>query len=720
MRTPVLRPTVVVTLLSLALVPAGPAAAAILPAGFIETVVPGLTSPTAMALAPDGRVFIAEQGGAVRIVKAGVLLPAAFLTLTVDSAGERGLIGIALDPAFDSNGFVYVHYTVPGAGGAAPFNRVSRFTASGDTVVPGSGIVIVDLDPLSTATNHNGGAIHFGPDDKLYIGVGDNATGSNAQTLANRKGKVLRLNRDGSIPTDNPFFASATGANRAIWVLGLRNPFTLAFEAGTTRMFINDVGQSAWEEIDQGVAGANYGWPATEGVTTNPAYRSPIYAYGHGTGPTLGCAIAGGAFGRAGPSFPSSYAGDYFFADLCGRWINRRTTAGAVSTFASGIPGPVDLLTAPDGALYYLARGSGGATGILGRITGPPTVPAGAIDATPTTITQPLTVTGWAIDQSAATGTGVDGIQVWAYPNPGSGTPAVFVAAATYGLARSDVATRFGSRFGPSGYSFVLRGLGPGTYLLVVFARSTVTGNYASVSRTVQLRTSPAMAIDIPIANASVRQPFVVAGWAIDRAAVDTGVDAIEVRAAPTGGGASVVIGAATYGIARPDVGAAFGSQFTSSGYQMLVRGLPPGSWQITVSARSTLTGTYTQSRTVTVRVLPSAWIIVDTPTPGSVTSGFVVAGWAIDASAASGTGVDAVHLWAYPEAGGAPVFVGANTAWVARPDVGAIFGSAFTPSGYQIVTMPLASGAWNLVVFARSTFTGTFSLSAVVPVTVR
>jgi glucose/arabinose dehydrogenase len=720
MRTPVLRPTVVVTLLSLALVPAGPAAAAILPAGFIETVVPGLTSPTAMALAPDGRVFIAEQGGAVRIVKAGVLLPAAFLTLTVDSAGERGLIGIALDPAFDSNGFVYVHYTVPGAGGAAPFNRVSRFTASGDTVVPGSGIVIVDLDPLSTATNHNGGAIHFGPDDKLYIGVGDNATGSNAQTLANRKGKVLRLNRDGSIPTDNPFFASATGANRAIWVLGLRNPFTLAFEAGTTRMFINDVGQSAWEEIDQGVAGANYGWPATEGVTTNPAYRSPIYAYGHGTGPTLGCAIAGGAFGRAGPSFPSSYAGDYFFADLCGRWINRRTTAGAVSTFASGIPGPVDLLTAPDGALYYLARGSGGATGILGRITGPPTVPAGAIDATPTTITQPLTVTGWAIDQSAATGTGVDGIQVWAYPNPGSGTPAVFVAAATYGLARSDVATRFGSRFGPSGYSFVLRGLGPGTYLLVVFARSTVTGNYASVSRTVQLRTSPAMAIDIPIANASVRQPFVVAGWAIDRAAVDSGVDAIEVRAAPTGGGASVVIGAATYGIARPDVGAAFGSQFTSSGYQMLVRGLPPGSWQITVSARSTLTGTYTQSRTVTVRVLPSAWIIVDTPTPGSVTSGFVVAGWAIDASAASGTGVDAVHLWAYPEAGGAPVFVGANTAWVARPDVGAIFGSAFTPSGYQIVTMPLASGAWNLVVFARSTFTGTFSLSAVVPVTVR
>jgi glucose/arabinose dehydrogenase len=713
------RLAVVVSLLA-ALFPVRPAAAASLPAGFVETTVPGLAAPTAMALAPDGRVFIAQQGGAVRIVKAGVLLPAPFMTLTVDSAGERGLIGIALDPAFDTNGYVYVHYTVPGAGATAPHNRVSRFTASGDTVVAGSGVVLVELDPLTSATNHNGGAIHFGPDGKLYVAVGENATASHAQTLANRMGKILRYNADGSIPTDNPFYATAAGANRSIWALGLRNPFTFAFESGTTRMFVNDVGANTWEEIDQGVAGSNYGWPATEGPTSNPAYRSPLHSYGHGTGSTLGCAIAGGAFARAGPAFPSSYVGDYFFADLCGGWINRRTSAGAVSTFASGIHTPVDLLTAPDGALYYLARGPGASNGILGRIAGPSTQPAGAIDTTPSTITQPLAITGWAIDPGAATGTGVDAIHVWAYPNPGSGTPPVFVAVATYGLARSDVASRFGSRFAPSGYSFVMRGLAPGSYLMVVFARSTATGEYAPVTRTVQVLASPAMAIDIPGANAALPQPFAIAGWAIDRAATGTGVDAVEVRAVPSAGGAAVALGAATYGLSRPDVGAAFGSQFAASGYQLLVRGLAPGSWTITVSARSTITGTWAQSRSVTVRVQPSRWLAIDAPAAGTVSSGSTIAGWAIDASAPSGTGIDAVHVWAYPAAGGPPVFLGANAAWVSRPDVGAIFGSAFTPSGFRIVTGPLAPGGWNVVVFARSTFTGTFSLATLVPVTVR
>ena len=404
--------------------------AASVPSGFIDAVVvSGLTAPTAMALAPDGRVFIAEQGGAIRVVKAGVLLPTPFVRLTVDSAGERGAIGVAIDPQFETNGFIYIHYTVPGTGGGASHNRVSRFTASGDIAVPGSQFIVVDLDALSSATNHNGGAIHFGPDGKLYIGVGENANGANAQTLTNRKGKVLRLNKDGSIPTDNPFVGTATGANRAIWALGLRNPFTFAFEAGTTRLYINDVGQSTWEEVDLGIAGSNYGWPTTEGVTSNPSFRSPLYVYGHGSGAMLGCAIAGGAFGRAGASFPASFVGDYFFADLCGGWINRRTSAGVVSTFASGIPAPVDLFTAPDGALFYLARGSGGATGFLGRITGPTGALIG-IDPTTAAITQPVTVTGFAIDPSSATGTGIDAIQVWAYPNPGSGQPAVFVAAA--------------------------------------------------------------------------------------------------------------------------------------------------------------------------------------------------------------------------------------------------------------------------------------------------
>src|SRR3954451_18185251 len=270
------------------------AGAATLPTGFSETqVATGLSAPTAMAFAPDGRLFVAEQGGPLRVIKNGTLLAQPFLTVTVNSAGERGLLGVAFDPAFASNGYVYVYYT---ATTPTLHNRVSRFTASGDVAVAGSEVPILDLNDLSNATNHNGGAIHFGPDGKLYIAVGDNANGANSQTLANLLGKILRINPDGTIPSDNPFFASATGINRAIWALGLRNPFTFSFQPGTTRMFINDVGENTWEEINDGIAGSNYGWPTTEGPTPDPRFRSPIFWYGHSTGPTTGCAITGGAF----------------------------------------------------------------------------------------------------------------------------------------------------------------------------------------------------------------------------------------------------------------------------------------------------------------------------------------------------------------------------------------------------------------------------------------
>jgi glucose/arabinose dehydrogenase len=258
----------------------GSASAATLPAGFTETqVATGLAAPTAMAFAPDGRLFVAEQGGRLRVIKNGALLSAPFVSLTVDSAGERGLLGVAFDPSFASNQYVYVYYTTA----TSPVhNRVSRFTAVGDVAAPGSEVVVLELDNLSTATNHNGGAIHFGPDGALYVAVGDNGNGSNAQTLSNRLGKMLRINRDGTIPTTNPFYSTATGANRAIWALGLRNPFTFTFQPGSSRLFINDVGEATWEEIDDGVAGANYGWPVTEGPTSDPRFRSPIYWYGHG------------------------------------------------------------------------------------------------------------------------------------------------------------------------------------------------------------------------------------------------------------------------------------------------------------------------------------------------------------------------------------------------------------------------------------------------------
>jgi glucose/arabinose dehydrogenase len=324
----------------------------------ISIVASGLSNPTAMAFAPDGRLFVAEQGGQLRVIKNGALLATPFVTVTTDPSGERGLLGVAFDPNFATNQFVYVYYT---AISPTIHNRVSRFTASGDVAVPGSEVIILDLDPLSGATNHNGGAIHFGLDGKLYIGVGENANGANAQTLANLLGKMLRINPDGSIPSDNPFVTTASGVNRAIWALGLRNPFTFAIQTGTGRIFINDVGANTWEEINDGIAGSNYGWPTTEGPTSNPSFRGPLFAYGHGTGPTTGCAIAGGAFyNPTTVQFPGDFVGAYFFADLCSGWIRRFDPAsGIVTDFASGIPNPVDLQVTADGSLYVLSRGDG-------------------------------------------------------------------------------------------------------------------------------------------------------------------------------------------------------------------------------------------------------------------------------------------------------------------------------------------------------------------------
>ena len=338
--------------------------AATVPAGFTDAVVAaGLTNPTAMALAPDGRIFVCQQNGALRVIKNGALLSTPFLTVTVDSSGERGLLGVAFDPNFVSNQLVYVYYT---ATTPSVHNRISRFTASGDVALAGSEVLVMDLPNLSTATNHNGGALHFGPDGNLYVAVGDNANGANAQTLATRLGKLLRITSTGAIPTDNPFFNQAAGDNRAIWALGVRNPFTFTFQPGIGRMFINDVGENTWEEINDGIAGSNYGWPTCEGFCNppNPNFRDPIFAYQNDA---QTCAITGGAFYNPQLiQFSSNFVGNYFFADFCGGWIRRLDPANgnAVSDFATGISLPVDLKVSPDGFLYYLARGAGA----VGRI----------------------------------------------------------------------------------------------------------------------------------------------------------------------------------------------------------------------------------------------------------------------------------------------------------------------------------------------------------------
>lgn len=344
------------------------ARAATLPPGFTETEVASFSGPpTAMEFAPDGKLFITQQNGIMPVWENGTMVAANFFAnapLVTDASVERGLLGITFDPAYASNRYVYVYYTISGGD---HHNQVSRFTANaaGSLAVAGSETLIWKGDPHS-AGNHNGGAIHFGPDGKLYIATGDNAAGTPAQSLTSQHGKILRVNADGTIPLDNPFHDSVGPNVDAIWALGLRNPFTFAFQPGTGRMFINDVGQSTWEEINDGgglqsARGMNFGWPTTEGdfnQSSFPNFTRPFYAYNHNSGTPRGNVITGGAFyNPATNTFGGGYQGDYFFADLGSGWIYRIDLDNkAVTQFATGA-GAVDLKVTDDGSLYYLAYG---------------------------------------------------------------------------------------------------------------------------------------------------------------------------------------------------------------------------------------------------------------------------------------------------------------------------------------------------------------------------
>jgi glucose/arabinose dehydrogenase len=366
--------------------PKGPAqGAATLPSGFTDSqVVSGLTDPTDMEFAPDGRLFVTEDVGRLRIAKPDGTL-ATFLNIStkVDSSGERGLLALTFDPNFSTNHYVYVHYTRKATSTTPVHNRIVRVTASGDRAVAGSERLIFRLDNQTAATDHQGGALDF-KNGKLYIATGDNGrpvadpvTQHVAQQPTNLFGKMLRINKDGTIPTNNPFYSTASGNNRAIWALGLRNPFKFAVQPATGTIFINDVGEKAWEEVNQLEKGANYGWPVHEGVANDPPYVDPIfnYAYGPDGATTTGCAITGGTFYNATTlQFPSQYAGDYFFADFCNGWIRKlepspdAESGFAASEFATGLERPIDLEVSKAGQLYYLARGSTGSSASVGKI----------------------------------------------------------------------------------------------------------------------------------------------------------------------------------------------------------------------------------------------------------------------------------------------------------------------------------------------------------------
>ena len=279
------------------------ALAQVLPVGFQQTTIAsGIEAPVAMAFAPDGRIFVTEKGGKLRVIKNGSLLPQAFTTVSVNTVSERGLLGVTFDPDYATNRYVYVYYTR-----ATPTikNRLSRFTASvsnPDIAEPGSETIILD-EINSDAGNHNGGAIHFGTDGKLYVAIGDSGNSAYAQNLDSLSGKILRVNKDGTIPSDNPFVGQS-GTRGEIWAYGFRNPFTFAVNPTNGIININDVGEATWEEIDSLQKGGNYGWPTCEGNCSNAAFINPIASYNH----TVGHSITGGV-SYTGTQFPTEYQG---------------------------------------------------------------------------------------------------------------------------------------------------------------------------------------------------------------------------------------------------------------------------------------------------------------------------------------------------------------------------------------------------------------------------
>lgn len=362
-----------------------------LPDGFSETVVStDIDLPTALAAIPSGPlagdIYVTAKDGTLFLVPGsggGSAMTALDLSPITCSQGERGLLGVALDPAFARNSRVYVYVTEKR--GDACVNRVSRFAANDDgTLDPGSRKRLLSTAPLGP-TNHNGGDIQFGADGFLYVAIGENAKPNLAQARNTLFGKIVRITTDGAAPSSNPFAGRGTSARCAgkgrttakrrcaeIYALGLRNPFRLAFEDDTNRFFINDVGQNAWEEIDRGARGANYGWPEREGPcpqgTFGPAcaatnrFADPVFAYKHATGCRT---ITGGAF-VPGDAGWGNLAGAYLYADfICGKLFvlsNPFAAQPPSSAFATGLGEVVALQFDPAnaGELLYTTFDNGG------------------------------------------------------------------------------------------------------------------------------------------------------------------------------------------------------------------------------------------------------------------------------------------------------------------------------------------------------------------------
>jgi len=480
---------VALTLLAALLTPGLPAGATV-PAGFTDNLVATVASPTQIAFTPDGRLLITTQPGQLRVYQNGALLPTPALNLAsvICSGFERGLLGVVPDPSFATNGYIYLYYSFKKSGSCppndpinSPPNRVSRFTLPPSNVIdPLSEVVLVDNIPAPNG-NHNAGDLHFGPDGKLYVSVGDGGcsltsssscggANDNSRRLDILSGKILRVNPDGTVPPDNPL-AGASGARRCgdpagvpagtgpcaeMYLWGLRNPFRFAFQPGTSTFYVNDVGQNVWEEIDLSVAGADYGWNVREGGCANgstsdcgapPAgMTNPIYSYRHSiTVPgttSSGCnSITGGAFVPSGV-WPPAYQGLYLFSDyVCGsifKLVPSGPTFGA-QDFATGLgsSSAVEMAFGPFGAtqsLYYTTYAGGGQ---VRRIDDTSTAqnqdPTASMTANPTSGNAPLLVS---FDGSASSDPDVGDTLTyhWVFGDGGTQTTAGPTTSHTYAV----------------------------------------------------------------------------------------------------------------------------------------------------------------------------------------------------------------------------------------------------------------------------------------------
>jgi glucose/arabinose dehydrogenase len=308
----------------------------------LEPIATGLSRPLYLtAPAGDQRLFVVEKTGRIRIVKDGELLPIPFLDLggAVSTGSEQGLLSMAFHPDYASNGFFYVDYT--DVDGNTHVTRYSVSDADADVADPASAKTILTVE--QPFANHNGGLLLFGPDGKLYIGLGDGGSGGdplgNGQSLGTLLGKILRIDVDGgdpyAVPPDNPFVGQA-GARGEIWAYGLRNPWRFAFDAATDRLYIADVGQSAWEEVNvvpADAGGRNFGWNTMEGTHCYNASSCdqtgltlPVLEYSHDDG----CSITGGYVYRG--TLAPDLVGQYLYSDYCSGFLRSFTFDGATVT----------------------------------------------------------------------------------------------------------------------------------------------------------------------------------------------------------------------------------------------------------------------------------------------------------------------------------------------------------------------------------------------------